>query len=479
MQRLPQSLPDFTQANILVVGDVMLDRYWFGDASRISPEAPVPVVKINATDNRPGGAGNVALNLAALGAKVALIGITGQDEASEQLKNQLTAAQVTHDFIEQKHLRTIVKLRVLSRHQQLIRLDFEDPLILSEQTELEKRVKAHLSHANLMILSDYKKGTLQNPQKLIELAKAQGVKVLVDPKSHDFSIYAQADMVTPNFKEFEAVVGGCDSEKSILEKGRALMQAHRIENLLITRGENGMTLIEAEHTSHLPAYAKEVFDVTGAGDTVIATLAACLATNTDPIDAMALANLAASLVVNKLGAATVSTPELQVALTGKTSFSTGIVNDEQLVQAVREVKAQGKKVVFTNGCYDILHAGHVASLQMAKELGDFLVVAVNSDESIRKLKGSNRPINNLEHRMTVLAGLGVVDCVIPFGDDTPERLLRLIQPDLLAKGGDYRIDQVVGADIVYSYGGEVRIMNHGIRTSSSHLLERMQEDKAS
>lgn len=286
-------------------------------------------------------------------------------------------------------------------------------------------------------------------------------------------------MVTPNFKEFETVVGGCDSEKSILEKGRALMQAHRIENLLITRGENGMTLIEAEHTSHLPAYAKEVFDVTGAGDTVIATLAACLATDTDPIDAMALANLAASLVVNKLGAATVSTPELQVALTGKTSFSTGIVNDEQLVQAVREVKAQGKKVVFTNGCYDILHAGHVASLQMAKELGDFLVVAVNSDESIRKLKGPNRPINNLEHRMTVLAGLGVVDCVIPFSDDTPERLLRLIQPDLLAKGGDYRIDQVVGADIVYSYGGEVRIMNHGIRTSSSHLLERMQEDKAS
>lgn len=479
MQRLPQTLPDFNQANILVVGDVMLDRYWFGETSRISPEAPVPVVKVNAIDNRPGGAGNVALNLAALEANVTLIGITGKDEASKHLKEQLTAAQVKHDLIELDHLATIVKLRVLSRHQQLIRLDFEDPLMLSEASLLEERVKAHLPHIDLLILSDYQKGTLQNPKRLIELAKAAGVKVLVDPKGSDFSIYANADMVTPNFKEFEAVAGHCANEKDILEKGHALIKAHGIHNLLITRGESGMTLIEPNHHSHLPAYAKEVFDVTGAGDTVIATLGACLATNLDPIDAMALANLAASLVVNKLGAATVSVPELQVALTGRTTFLSGIVNDEQLVQAVKEIKAQGKKVVFTNGCYDILHAGHVASLQMAKDLGDFLVVAVNNDESIRKLKGPNRPINHLEHRMTVLASLGMVDCVVPFGDDTPERLLRLIQPDLLVKGGDYRIDQVVGADIVYSYGGEVRIMNHGIRTSSTALLKRLQENEES
>lgn len=475
MQRLPLALPDFSQANVLVVGDVMLDRYWFGDTSRISPEAPVPVVKINAADNRPGGAGNVALNIAALGANVTLIGVTGQDEASQHLKNQLQAANVKHDLIELSNLATIVKLRVLSRHQQLIRLDFEDQLIMAQSDLLENRLKAHLANTQVLILSDYKKGTLQNPSALIQLAKAAGVTVIVDPKSDDFSIYEHADIITPNFKEFEMVAGTCKNEEAILSQARALMKAHHIGQLLVTRGEHGMTLIEPEHHTHLPAYAKEVFDVTGAGDTVIAVLGAALAAGSKPFDAIALANLGASLVVNKLGAATVSTPELQVALTGKTTFTSGIVNDEQLVQAVKEIRAQGKKVVFTNGCYDILHAGHVTSLQMAKDLGDFLVVAVNSDASIKQLKGPNRPINNLDHRMTVLASLGMVDCVVPFNDDTPERLLRLIKPDLLVKGGDYRIDQVVGADIVTSYGGEVRIMNHGIRTSSTHILERMQD----
>lgn len=475
MQRLPPALPDFSQANVLVIGDVMLDRYWFGDTSRISPEAPVPVVKINAADNRPGGAGNVALNIAALGANVTLIGVTGQDEASQHLKDQLEGANVKHDLIQLSNLATIVKLRVLSRHQQLIRLDFEDQLIMAQSELLEDRLKAHLANTQVLILSDYKKGTLQNPSALIKIAKAAGITVIVDPKSDDFSIYEHADIITPNYKEFEMVAGKCKNEQAILSQARALMTAHHIGQLLVTRGEHGMTLIEAEHHSHLPAYAKEVFDVTGAGDTVIAVLGAAIAAGSNTIDAMALANLGASLVVNKLGAATVSTPELQVALTGKTTFSSGIVNDEQLVQAVKEVRAQGKKVVFTNGCYDILHAGHVTSLQMAKDLGDFLVVAVNSDASIKQLKGPNRPINNLDQRMTVLASLGMVDCVVPFSDETPERLLRLIQPDLLVKGGDYRIDQVVGADIVTSYGGEVRIMNHGIRTSSTHILERMQD----
>ncbi len=478
MQYLPSSLPDFSQANILVVGDLMLDRYWFGDTGRISPEAPVPIVKVNATDNRPGGAGNVALNIAALGAKVTLIGVTGQDEASRHLKEQLSAAHVKHNLYELSSVSTILKLRVISRHQQLIRLDFEDAPLNFDETELQNRVKAALSEVDLLILSDYKKGTLQNPQALIALAKAANVPVLVDPKNDCFSIYENADIITPNFKEFEAVVGKCTNEQSILDKGRALMQEHNIRTLLVTRGENGMTLIEADNYSHLPAYAKEVFDVTGAGDTVIAVLGAALAAGTSAREATALANLGASLVVNKLGAATVSTPELQVALTGHTTFSTGIVNDEQLAQAVKEARAKGRRIVFTNGCYDIIHAGHVTSLQMAKQLGDFLIVAVNSDESIRRLKGSNRPINNLDHRMTVLAGLGVVDWVVPFNDETPERLLRLIQPDLLVKGGDYNIDQVVGADIVYSYGGEVRIMNHGIQTSSTRIIQSIQEQSA-
>lgn len=471
---LPKQLPDFEQGSVLVIGDVMLDRYWFGETARISPEAPIPVVNVKTTDDRPGGAANVALNIAALGSQVALIGITGQDEAAHQLAEQLNAAGVQHDLYRLPHLRTIIKLRVISRHQQLLRLDFEEKLSASDPAMIIEKFKQHLANAKLVILSDYNKGTLANPQKLIELARAANVAVMVDPKGSDFSIYRHADMITPNMKEFETIVGRCTSEQEIQQKGLALMEQHDLGALLVTRGEDGMTLIERHHTMHLPAYAREVFDVTGAGDTVIGVLAAAAASGTELKSAVALANVGASIAVSKLGAAAISAPELQVALTGKTTFNTGIVNDEQLLQAVREVRAQGKKVVFANGCFDILHAGHVTYLQMAKQVADFLIVAVNTDESIRAIKGPSRPINNLEQRMTVLAGLGMVDWVIPFADETPERLLKSIKPDFLVKGGDYTLDQVVGADIVRSYGGEVRIMNHNIKTTSTSLLNRMQ-----
>lgn len=469
---LPQQLPDFSKASPLVVGDVMLDRYWFGDTARISPEAPVPIVKINSIDNRPGGAGNVALNIAALGANVKLLGITGQDEASSMLAQQLKAASVSHDLCQFEKISTIIKLRVISRHQQLLRMDFEENVI-GHHPELLERYKKHLNSTNLVILSDYKKGTLANPQEFIRLAKEAGIPVLVDPKGTDFSIYKHADIITPNFKEFEAIAGPCLTEQDILQKGRELLKKFAIKALLVTRGEDGMTLIDAHDSTHLPAYAREVFDVTGAGDTVIGALGAAVAAGVDLLQATALANLAASVTVGKLGAATVSAPELEVALTGKTSFATGIVNEEQLLQAVKEARAQGKKIVFTNGCFDIIHAGHVTYLQLAKQLGDYLIVAINTDESIRKLKGESRPINHLEHRMTVLAGLQVVDWVVPFADDTPERLLKLLQPDFLVKGSDYEPHQIVGADIVRSYGGEARIVSHNIKTSSSSLAARL------
>lgn len=475
MQQLPKALPDFSNATVLVVGDVMLDRYWFGDTSRISPEAPVPIVKINSKDNRPGGAGNVALNISALGANVILLGITGNDEAAKTLNLQLSAASVAHDLCMLDEVETIIKLRVISRHQQLLRLDFEETLFAADKHILLERYKKYLAKANLVVLSDYKKGTLSDPQAMIQLARKANVPVLVDPKGADFSIYRQADIITPNFKEFEAVVGVCETEQELIDKGHQLLLNYQINSLLVTRGEDGMTLIEQHNATHFPAYAREVFDVTGAGDTVIGALGSAFAAGMDLEQATALANLAASLVVGKLGAAAVSTPELQVALTGKTSFATGIVNEEQLLRACKEARAQGKRIVFTNGCFDIIHAGHVTSLQMAKQLGDFLIVAVNTDESIQKLKGPSRPINNLDHRMTVLAGLGVVDWVVPFADDTPERLLQLIRPDLLVKGADYRLDQVVGAEIVRAYGGEVRIMNHNIKTSSSAIISRIHE----
>lgn len=473
---LPQTLPDFKTASVLVVGDIMLDRYWFGDTARISPEAPVPIVKINGNDNRPGGAGNVALNLAALGANVTLLGITGNDEAATLLEEQLKAANVNADLCKINSLATIIKLRVISRHQQLLRMDFEDKLLAIDKDDLLARYKQHLNQANLVILSDYNKGTLSDPQTLIALARAAKVPVLVDPKGMDFSVYAHATIITPNFKEFTTIVGDCQNEEDILHKGRALLAKYQIDALLITRGEDGMTLIQPDITLHLPAYAREVFDVTGAGDTVIGALGAAVATHMNLLQATALANLAASLAVGKLGAATVSKPELEAALTGKTRSTLGILNEDQLLQAVKTARAQRKKIIFTNGCFDILHAGHVTYLQMAKQLGDYLIVAINEDASIRKLKGEKRPINSLQHRMTVLAGLEAVDWVVPFADETPERLLKLIQPDLLVKGGDYQLDQVVGADIVRAYGGEIRVMNHGITLSSTAVINHLQEE---
>ena len=469
-----KQLPNFSKASILVIGDVMLDRYWFGDALRISPEAPVPVIKVRQNDERPGGAGNVALNLAALGAKVTLLGVAGKDDAAQSLIQQLKAAKVASDILQIDNIPTITKLRVISRHQQLLRLDFEEKFPAFNPAALIDTYKKHLAHTNLVILSDYNKGTLICAQELIQIARDAGIPVLVDPKGTNFHIYSNATVLTPNLKEFEAVVGTFSSEQDIITKGRRLLEDLNINSLLLTRGEHGMTLIQKDDEEmHLPAHAREVFDVTGAGDTVIATLGAVLAAGGDLPQAMFLANLAASLVVAKLGAATVSAPELGIALRDTTTVMTGVLNEEHLFTAINEVRLRGKKVVFTNGCFDILHAGHVTYLQQAKQLGDYLVVAINDDQSVSKLKGPGRPINNVEQRMAVLASLGVVDWVTSFADETPRRLLKLLQPDVLVKGGDYTIEQVVGSEIVHAYGGEVRVLGVVKNLSTSSIIDRV------
>jgi D-beta-D-heptose 7-phosphate kinase/D-beta-D-heptose 1-phosphate adenosyltransferase len=468
------TLPDFTKASILVVGDVMLDRYWFGDAARISPEAPVPVVKVKQIDDRPGGAGNVALNIAALGAKVTLLGVTGNDEAANILTEQLTANNVNSKVLQLESIPTITKLRVISRHQQLIRLDFEDKFPIFNNLELLEIYETALAEADLVILSDYSKGTLANPDEFILRARQRNVPVLVDPKGTNFSIYRNADVITPNLKEFEAIVGPCNTEHDIIEKAQAFLQINNIGALLLTRGEQGMTLIQRDQEEiHLPAHAREVFDVTGAGDTVIATLGAAMAAHATLPNAMLLANLAASLVVAKLGAASISIAELQVAVLSTGDTQGGVLNEEQLLQAVNEARLQNKKVVFTNGCFDILHVGHVTYLQQAKQLGDYLIVALNDDASITRLKGPGRPINTVEQRMAVMASLGVVDWVVSFSDDTPKRLLKLLQPDILVKGGDYSIDQVVGAEIVLAYGGDVRVLGVTKGISTTAIIDRM------
>jgi len=476
LEQMKNPLPDFSKASVLVVGDLMLDRYWFGDAARISPEAPVPIVNIKQIDERPGGAGNVALNIAALGVDTTLIGITGKDEAGHILTEQLAAAGVSHDIHCLVNIPTITKHRVISQHQQLLRMDFEEKFPAFDPTTLVNYYTQNLADVRLVVLSDYGKGTLVCAPELIRLAKKAGVPVLVDPKGTDFSIYRGADVITPNYKEFESIVGPCYYEQEIVSKGRELIRKYDIDALLLTRGERGMTLIQQkEEALHLPAHAREVFDVTGAGDTVIAMLGAALASGTTLSYAMMLANLAASIVVTKLGAATVSVPELYAALTlaNDTLSPTGIMSQEELVLGVSEARMQGKRIVFTNGCFDILHAGHITYLQQAKQLGDMLVVAVNDDESVKRLKGPGRPINSVEHRMAVLAGLSAVDWVTSFHDDTPERLLKILQPDVLVKGGDYTVDQVVGADIVRAYGGDIRVLGIINNLSTTSIIDRV------
>ncbi len=468
------AVPAFGGARVLVAGDVMLDRYWHGPAARVSPEAPVPVVRVSETENRPGGAANVALNIAALGAGADLVGVVGADEAAGVLRTQLESTGIGCRFQTAEHQPTITKLRVISRHQQLLRLDFEEPFDALETAPFTALVAEGLKGAGALVLSDYQKGALRDPQALIQQARDEGVPVLVDPKGTDFERYRGATVLTPNLGEFEAVAGAITSEQDLVERGEALMRELDIGALLITRSEQGMTLLRAGRSElHFPARAREVYDVTGAGDTVISVLASVVAAGGELDDAVALANIAAGLVVGKLGTAVVSAPELRRAVSRAGGAGSGVMSEEQLLIAIEDARAHGERIVFTNGCFDLIHAGHVGYLGSAREQGDRLVVAVNSDASIRRVKGEGRPINPLERRMAVLAGLEAVDWVVSFDTDTPEPLLEKVRPDVLVKGGDYTEDQVVGAPIVKKYGGEVKVLEFVEDLSTTHLVNRI------
>ena len=467
-------LPDFDTARILVLGDLMLDRYWHGDTSRISPEAPVPVVRVGEAEERPGGAGNVALNIASLGGHATLLGLTGNDEACQSLEEIMQKAGVSCQFQRLANKPTVTKLRVMSRHQQLIRLDFEDGFSAEDQSGLLDRFNAQLANVKAIILSDYGKGTLTDIQQFVQPARAAGIPVLVDPKGNEFEIYRGVTVITPNLSEFEAVVGKVHSDDELVSKGQALIKDKELGALLVTRSEKGMTLLQADKPPfHLPTRAREVFDVTGAGDTVISVLAAGLAAGQSMEDAMALSNLAAGVVVSKLGTATTTVTELKAAIRAEQYVERGVVAADQLSQLVREAQAHGEKVVMTNGCFDILHPGHVTYLQQAKKLGDRLVIAVNSDASVKRLKGPSRPINNIEQRMAVLAALECVDWVVPFDEDTPEKLICNTGPDILVKGGDYKAEDIAGGTCVIERGGEVKVLDYIDGHSTTDIIQNI------
>jgi D-beta-D-heptose 7-phosphate kinase/D-beta-D-heptose 1-phosphate adenosyltransferase len=463
-----------SKSNILVFGDVMLDRYVSGSAERVSPEAPVPVLKPIKEEIRLGGAANVALNLSSLGSKVSLIGISGKDPSSTKIFNLLKTNKIKNELVK-SNLPTITKLRLLSSKQQLLRVDNEEEFTKKDWNSAKKRFDKSiaLNSNNLLIISDYGKGTLQDIPALIKKAKKFKKTVLVDPKGDNFSKYKGADVITPNFSEFIGEVGPIKSERDITVKAKSLIKSLNLGALLVTRGSEGMTLFNKEKgkiiRSDFPTHAKEVFDVSGAGDTVIASLAAALSTGFDMSSAVKLANVTAGIVVGKSGTATASLLEIEPHFSG-----------EELMFSLSEVKKHSsmlrqnrKKVVFTNGCFDILHAGHVHYLEKAKKLGDELVVGLNSDLSVKTLKGAGRPINNLEQRAKVLSSLKCVDKVVSFSDETPIKLITEIKPDVLVKGGDYRVKDVVGYKEIKSWGGEVKIIPLVPGISTTKIIKKL------
>lgn len=472
------TLPEYENAQVLVVGDVMLDRYWHGSTCRISPEAPVPVVKVEDIEERPGGAANVALNIAALGGRATLIGLVGDDEPARALANGLKSVHVTTDFVTVIGFPTITKLRVLSRHQQLLRLDFEQGFHNVDSSPILQKMQAALTAKSpVVILSDYNKGSLADVQAMIQLARKAGAKVLIDPKGADFEKYRGATLLTPNLSEFEAVVGHCESDLELAERALGLIKQYDLEAILVTRSENGMTLIrEGQSPFHLPTKAQEVYDVTGAGDTVISVLASSLAAGSSFEHACTLANAAAGVVVGKIGTSTVNTIELANAVYSQQEIGFGILSQEQLKIAVKLAQHRGEKVVMTNGCFDILHAGHVSYLNTAREQGQRLIVAVNSDQSVRDLKGEGRPVNPVERRMAVLAGLGAVDWVVEFNEETPQRLIAEILPDLLVKGGDYKPEEIAGGTEVIANGGEVRVLQFKEGCSTTEIIKAIRNE---
>ncbi len=467
------TIPDFSKTHVVVAGDVMLDRYLFGSTGRISPEAPVPVVHVQETDDRPGGAANVAVNLASLGVATRLVGVVGKDDAADSLRSILKSRDINCDFHTVEDRPTITKTRVQSRGQQLVRLDQEDATAIPGEA-LVNVLRESLQDADAVVLSDYGKGALADIAAMITECREAGIPVLVDPKGDDFERYRGATIITPNQSEFEAVVGVCASDEELVSRARGMLDDLSLDAVLVTRSERGMLLLEAGmEPVFLSTQAREVYDVTGAGDTVIATLTGAVASGQDLTSAAALANLAAGLVVRKIGAATVTPGEISVSLHQRGQGGRGLVGVDELKLMVTESRDRGERVIMTNGCFDVLHAGHVAYLEEAKSLGDRLIVAVNDDASVRRLKGEARPVNELEDRLLVLAGLAAVDWVVPFSDDTPAMLIADVLPDVLVKGGDYQPEDIAGAKVVLQNGGEVRVLAFRDGHSSSRIIEKL------
>ncbi len=469
----------------LVVGDLMLDEYLWGKTERISPEAPVQVVDVIREELRLGGAGNVVNNLAAMGAQVMVCSVVGQDDNGQTLLERFENKGVATDGIfrdPQRH--TSRKTRVVASHQQIVRIDREsrEPLSADMEADLCSWLSRHVPQVDVVLLSDYHKGVLTPRliETVIASARPASIPVLVDPKGSDYRRYRGATILTPNRKEAEAASGIRVTDLPSLEQAaNCIMAAAELPHLLITRSEEGMSLFSRDRQAtalHIATVAREVFDVSGAGDTVLAALAAGIAAGLEMADAASLANIAAGIAVGKLGTSTVSPQEIIAALAaGQNDSDAKIKNRDVLAPLIAAEKERGQQIIFTNGCFDLLHAGHVKYLQKARGLGDLLILGLNSDASVRRLKGAKRPLINQEERAHLLAALVCIDYVVIFDEDTPLELITALKPHVLVKDGDYTADDVVGKDLVESYGGHVELVSFVDGKSTTSVIERILE----
>ncbi len=453
----------FSRASVLVVGDVMLDRYVYGEVTRVSPEAPVPILTVTREVAMPGGAGNVVRNLIALGASAAFVSVVGDDIAGSDLTGLIGGQERVEPWLlVQGGRTTTLKTRYIAQGQHLIRADREVTMALPARLA-ERLVRIALdamAATTVTVLSDYRKGVLsaEVAGQLIAGAKKLGRKVIVDPKGRDYGIYKGADVITPNRRELADATGmPVDTEAGLITAAQMLLADHNFGAVLVTRSEDGMSLIMPGEVHHYPGAAREVFDVSGAGDTVVATLAAALAANVPLPEAARLANIAGGIVVGKVGTAVARPSDILAAIAPATGALTKVVTAAAAAEAAERWRTRGYKVGFTNGCFDLLHPGHVHMLEQCRAMCDRLIVGINSDASVQRLKGPTRPAQGEAARAAVLASLASVDLVCLFEEDTPLEIIKLIKPDLLIKGSDYTRETVVGAALVESWGGAVAL----------------------
>ena len=465
--------------NILVIGDLMVDHYLWGSCERISPEAPVPIIDIKKETTVLGGAGNVINNLLSLGSNVGVLSVVGDDEVAEEVKYLIDATEAKSYLVLQKGRSTSKKSRIMAAKSQIARYDHESKNNISfdSANELYAKLQQIINAYDVILLSDYGKGVLTNAltKQVIDLAKKVNKKVIVDPKGTNYSKYAGAYFLTPNKKEAEQATGiAIESDDSLKQALETLQATAELDLSVITLSEQGIAVLEDNQVIVKPTVAREVYDVTGAGDTVLASLGFALSKNVDIQTAIEFANLAAGVVVGKLGSATVTLDEIEEykASLHKSSIDLHIKTRKQIKKISKKYRAQDKKVVFTNGCFDILHKGHVSYLNTAKSFGDVLIVGLNSDASVKRLKGEDRPINSEEDRAYILSALESVDYVVIFDEDTPYELISKVKPDVLVKGSDYEGKEIVGSDIAK----ETKLVTFIDGKSTSSTIDKILEN---